>query len=158
MAEPTQFARESLTSLVSPPRSSPAHADWARVESKMGTALPADYKWLIDQFGQGIFGDFLHIFHPESDPKALELEYQHERATWALEYLLNRGHDFRDCLLSSCPLVVRIMVTSCTGSKIRYGRPTVGVLAWVRREGQSGKSSMGVPWSGLNRYSPRRSA
>ncbi|WP_434739684.1 SMI1/KNR4 family protein [Micromonospora sp. SH-82] len=63
------------------------------MESKMGTVLPADYKWLIDRYGQGIFGDFLHVFHPESGHKALELEYQHERTAWALGYLLDRGHE-----------------------------------------------------------------
>ncbi|MFG1849690.1 SMI1/KNR4 family protein [Micromonospora carbonacea] len=86
------FDPESFERLVEPPRGTPRQVDWAAVESRMGMALPMDYKWLIGRYGLGCFGDFLYIFCPESSRQGLDLEHQHERTGWALRYLAERGH------------------------------------------------------------------
>jgi hypothetical protein len=38
--------------------------EWSRVEDALGIALPADYKWLIDTYGSGDFGDLLVVMNP----------------------------------------------------------------------------------------------
>ncbi|WP_149184154.1 SMI1/KNR4 family protein [Streptomyces sp. TRM49041] len=36
--------------------------DWAEIESRLGTALPADYKEFCEAFGTGEFCDFLTVY------------------------------------------------------------------------------------------------
>ncbi|MGW4042540.1 hypothetical protein [Streptomyces sp. NPDC004721] len=35
--------------------------DWAEVESRLGTALPSDYKRMVETFGEGAFDGYLHL-------------------------------------------------------------------------------------------------
>ncbi|GGV43018.1 hypothetical protein GCM10010182_79680 [Actinomadura cremea] len=43
-----------------------AGARSAAVESRLGTALPSDYKLLVETFGcDGLFDEFFHVFTPE---------------------------------------------------------------------------------------------
>ena len=43
-----------------------AAPDWGVVESRLGTALPSDYKLLVETFGcDGLFDEFFHVFSPE---------------------------------------------------------------------------------------------
>ncbi|MFJ2738128.1 hypothetical protein ACIO3O_00520 [Streptomyces sp. NPDC087440] len=35
--------------------------DWAEVESRLGTALPSDYKRMVETFGEGAFDGFLNL-------------------------------------------------------------------------------------------------
>ncbi|MGW2769990.1 hypothetical protein [Streptomyces sp. NPDC001275] len=35
--------------------------DWADVESRLGTALPSDYKRMVETFGEGAFDGYLHL-------------------------------------------------------------------------------------------------
>lgn len=86
------FDLESFRRLVAPPNNAPAATDWRAVEARLGTSLPSDYKRLVDTYGLGSFGNFFHVFCPYAGPtKGLDLEYQHERTTWALDYLAEHG-------------------------------------------------------------------
>lgn len=42
--------------------------DWGRVESALGTPLPASYKSYAEMFGRGEFGDFLEVFAASAEP------------------------------------------------------------------------------------------
>lgn len=37
-------------------------ADWAEVESRLGTALPSDYKRMVETFGDGAFDGYLDLY------------------------------------------------------------------------------------------------
>ncbi|MFE3905676.1 SMI1/KNR4 family protein [Streptomyces sp. NPDC059153] len=50
-----------------------AAVDWARVESRLGTVLPGDYKELIERFGYGDFDDYLGLLVPDGPPGSLDL-------------------------------------------------------------------------------------
>ncbi|MGW2087913.1 SMI1/KNR4 family protein [Streptomyces sp. NPDC001880] len=47
--------------------------DWATVESRLGTALPGDYKELVERFGYGDFDDYLGLLIPNGPPGSLDL-------------------------------------------------------------------------------------
>ncbi|MGW0733159.1 hypothetical protein [Streptomyces sp. NPDC002851] len=47
--------------------------DWAAVETRIGTALPSDYKRLAELFGHGAFDGYLHIHVPEAAFKSDDL-------------------------------------------------------------------------------------
>jgi hypothetical protein len=51
---------------VAPPPAQPVACagDWDAVQRELGTALPADYRGLIERYGYGTFRDFLHLFAP----------------------------------------------------------------------------------------------
>ncbi|WP_055588041.1 SMI1/KNR4 family protein [Peterkaempfera griseoplana] len=42
-----------------------SQADWAAAEARLGTALPSDYKELIERFGDGTFDGYLDIHLPD---------------------------------------------------------------------------------------------
>ncbi|WP_416903546.1 SMI1/KNR4 family protein [Micromonospora echinospora] len=86
------FNPDSFRQVVEPPSSVPVAVDWAEVESRLGNALPSDYKWLVKNYGPGSFGGFFYLFCPGFSRDGLDLEYQHMRTTWALEYLKEAGH------------------------------------------------------------------
>jgi hypothetical protein len=56
----------------------PHEVDWACVEHRLGTALPADYKEFVAAFGQGLFGydaylSWLKILVPDADHMSSDL-------------------------------------------------------------------------------------
>lgn len=53
-------------------RRAPA-VDWAAVETRLGTALPGDYKELVERFGYGDFDDYLGLLLPDGPPGSLDL-------------------------------------------------------------------------------------
>jgi hypothetical protein len=46
--------------------------DWARVESELGTPLPADYKEYVHWFGPGRFGDYFFVSVPGVENSNIE--------------------------------------------------------------------------------------
>ena len=50
--------------------------DWVSVERAIGTALPTDYKAIIDRYGSGDFLDLLILLNPFCDKDDLNLIYQ----------------------------------------------------------------------------------
>ncbi|MFE8991258.1 SMI1/KNR4 family protein [Streptomyces collinus] len=55
-----------LVRLCPPPAESPPPVDWALAESDLGTALPADYKQLVEIYGDGIFDETIWLLAPYS--------------------------------------------------------------------------------------------
>ncbi|MCX4823585.1 SMI1/KNR4 family protein [Streptomyces sp. NBC_01142] len=59
--------------------------DWAAVETRIGTALPGDYKRLVEVFGHGAFDGYLQFHVPNADFKSddivLHTEWLGEWAT-----------------------------------------------------------------------------
>ncbi|THA76486.1 SMI1/KNR4 family protein [Streptomyces sp. A0642] len=46
---------------------------WSAVEARLGTALPGDYKDLVERFGYGDFDDYLGLLIPDGPPGSLDL-------------------------------------------------------------------------------------
>lgn len=57
-------AVEELTGLVSPPATAQPRT-WTETEERLGTALPQDYKDLIDTYGGGVFDETIWILEPD---------------------------------------------------------------------------------------------
>ena len=79
------MAITDLTS-VSPP---PAHGGnrnvpWDEVERQLGLRLPQDYKDLIATYGEGTYGDFIHIYQPQSPYPTLDLVQRRDMDLGAL--------------------------------------------------------------------------
>jgi hypothetical protein len=65
---------DDLVTLVPPPAEPvDAQGDWRSVEVSLGTALPADYKALIELYGLGMFVDFI-LLHTPFGPRASLLQ------------------------------------------------------------------------------------
>jgi hypothetical protein len=67
------MALDELLAICTPP-SSPRHArgDWQLVEQQLGP-LPPDYKSLVETYGAGTFGGFLHVWTPFTPNRHVEL-------------------------------------------------------------------------------------
>ncbi|MFI2214972.1 SMI1/KNR4 family protein [Streptomyces sp. NPDC020141] len=51
------------------PASAPRAVDWERIETALGTALPDDYKEIVEVYGGGVFDETLWILEPDcADP------------------------------------------------------------------------------------------
>lgn len=58
---------DRLTAIVPPPArpsETGTAADWLAVEARVGTALPADYKALVQAYGTGEFYEFMSVLNP----------------------------------------------------------------------------------------------
>lgn len=85
---------DDLTHRIPPPRrSSAGPVDWAALETRIGTGLPSDYKWLVGHYGPGVFDDFLHVLQPTAGHEAIRLEYCIERMNRTLDYLRGGGEE-----------------------------------------------------------------
>lgn len=60
------IALDALVRLCPPPAEPPPAVDWARAERALGTALPADYKRLVETYGDGVFDDTIWLLAPGS--------------------------------------------------------------------------------------------
>ncbi|MFD4478255.1 SMI1/KNR4 family protein [Streptomyces sp. NPDC058471] len=65
-------AVERLTVLIAPPGPRRSR-DWAAVEQQLGTALPQDYKELVEVYGGGLFDEEIWILDPECSDKDYNL-------------------------------------------------------------------------------------
>lgn len=86
------FDPTALEAVVTPPAREVPPVDWRQLEERLQFTLPSDYKWLVERYGPGKFDDFFYVFQPAYWRQGIDLEYQHERTSWALEYLTERGH------------------------------------------------------------------
>ncbi|MFF8196516.1 hypothetical protein ACF05L_37925 [Streptomyces bobili] len=59
-------ALDSLVRLCPPPADPPPSVDWARTEGVLGTALPSDYKQLVETYGDGFFDETVALLAPDS--------------------------------------------------------------------------------------------
>ncbi|ANP51023.1 hypothetical protein J2Z21_005027 [Streptomyces griseochromogenes] len=53
--------------------SSARTVDWAQAEARIGTALPGDYKHLVELFGEGAFDEYLRIHVPGAGFKGSDI-------------------------------------------------------------------------------------
>ncbi|MFJ2025087.1 hypothetical protein ACIODW_14980 [Streptomyces sp. NPDC087897] len=60
------IALDTLVRLCRPPADPPPAVGWARAESALGTALPADYKRLVETYGDGVFDETIRLLVPDS--------------------------------------------------------------------------------------------
>jgi hypothetical protein len=58
-------ALDSLVRLCPPPADPPPSVDWAQAEGALGTALPADYKQLVEKYGAGFFDETVALLAPD---------------------------------------------------------------------------------------------
>ncbi|MFF9066503.1 SMI1/KNR4 family protein [Streptomyces sp. NPDC014891] len=71
---------EQLTHLVPPPAERRPRA-WPEVEARLGSALPEDFKDLVDTYGGGVFDETIWILEPDcADPDHDLLVMKEERA------------------------------------------------------------------------------
>jgi hypothetical protein len=77
---------------LAPPPSKPVESGsqdgWEKVERKLGTPLPADYKALTNLYGSGTFDDFLYLFNPFA--KGEDGNLLHERGAVLEGYATSR--------------------------------------------------------------------
>ncbi|MFD8824383.1 SMI1/KNR4 family protein [Streptomyces sp. NPDC059605] len=78
-----------------------AAVDWAAVESRLGTALPGDYKELVERFGHGDFDDYLGLLIADGPPGSLDLVEFNE--FWARAAAENGGGSWRPYRLHPAP-------------------------------------------------------
>ncbi|MEU9512004.1 hypothetical protein [Micromonospora sp. NPDC048169] len=64
---------ERLVRMVPPPARLSAPPDWPAVERSLDSALPGDYKDLVDRYGPGKFDDFLALLAPGHPVARLDL-------------------------------------------------------------------------------------
>ncbi|WP_395359587.1 SMI1/KNR4 family protein [Streptomyces sp. YH02] len=66
---------EALT-LLCPPPASARTVRWAAVEEALGTALPADYKRLVETYGGGVFAGTIWLLEPDCPDPMYDLVAQ----------------------------------------------------------------------------------
>jgi hypothetical protein len=84
---------EQLLQVVPPPTNDPTRHDWEAIEDGLGHGLPSDYKEIIERYGPGSFGDFLHIYQPNCPWPQLDLKHESEGELWALRQLQAEGQE-----------------------------------------------------------------
>jgi hypothetical protein len=85
---------EFLVAAMPPPVSpveAPRSEDWPAVESRLGAALPEDYKEFIEKYGTGKINDFLWVFNPFAKNENLNLFSQIEIQYEVLNELRSSG-------------------------------------------------------------------
>jgi hypothetical protein len=70
------IALDALVQLCPPPAESPPPVDWEQAESGLGTALPADYKQLVETYGDGVFDETIWLLAPGSAHDNCDLHAQ----------------------------------------------------------------------------------
>lgn len=68
-------ALDALVGLCSPPTQPPSQVDWTQVEAALGTALPTDYKHIVQTYGSGLFDDTIWLLAPT--PPTLTMTWVH---------------------------------------------------------------------------------
>ncbi|WP_229891724.1 hypothetical protein [Streptomyces mashuensis] len=70
------IALDALVRLCPPPADPPPAVGWAQVERALGAALPADYKQLVETYGDGVFDDTIWLLAPDSAYEDCDLQTQ----------------------------------------------------------------------------------
>jgi hypothetical protein len=83
-----------LVELVEPPsRREVSDHRWDVVEGDLSVRLPNDYKELVETYGPGVFGGFLHIYQPNAPWVQLDLKQQSDAELEALRELKEDGEE-----------------------------------------------------------------
>ncbi|MFJ5780238.1 hypothetical protein [Streptomyces sp. NPDC093094] len=67
---------DALARLCPPPAGPPPAVDWDQAERALGAALPADYKRLVETYGDGIFDETVWLLVPDSAYDSCDLHAQ----------------------------------------------------------------------------------
>lgn len=102
-----RFTVDDLIGLAPPPEwriDAGSPGAWADVERTLGTALPDDYKLIINVYGSGNFNDLFFLFHPfDSQGESGNLINQAlRRDCFGLSYL-DHYEEIRSISPDSCP-------------------------------------------------------
>jgi hypothetical protein len=78
---------------LAPPSLTPAPTDWPRAESRLGRALPRDYKELVDSYGVGMFDGHIYLLVPETSVAGADLvEHNDGRMAYIEEVWEDHGN------------------------------------------------------------------
>ncbi|WKU42760.1 hypothetical protein Q3V23_00990 [Streptomyces sp. VNUA116] len=83
---------DALVRLCPPPADPPPAVNWAQAERALGTVLPADYKRLVETYGDGIFDETIWLLVPGSAYDDCDLHTQ----TTERDEILNDLWEFED--------------------------------------------------------------
>ncbi|MFD5769555.1 SMI1/KNR4 family protein [Streptomyces sp. NPDC127049] len=86
-------AIDELVRLCPPPSVPPPAVDWARAERALGVPLPADYKRLVETYGQGVFTETVWLLAPGAAEADLDLVAQTAERDEILESLWDIGEE-----------------------------------------------------------------
>jgi hypothetical protein len=84
-------ALAKLVEMVRPPDKPAVHVDWPAAEDAIGLCLPADYKRLVEIYGEGEFDEFLTVYQPATPFLTMELAFQARRSAEILAGLRAGG-------------------------------------------------------------------
>ncbi|WP_308280752.1 hypothetical protein [Streptomyces barringtoniae] len=84
---------DTLVRLCPPPVGPPRAVDWAEAERSLGTALPADYKLLVETYGDGLFDETIWLLVPNSAHTDCDLHAQTAERAEILATLWDAGEE-----------------------------------------------------------------
>lgn len=120
------IAFDALVRLCPPPVGPLSAVDWAQAERALGTALPADYKQLVEKYGDGLFDETVWLLVPDSAYDDCDLYAQTVERTDVLAGLWDAGEDVPAELLEPGARVLPWAFEEGTGA----------FLYWLVRPGQ----------------------
>ncbi|MFI2645111.1 SMI1/KNR4 family protein [Streptomyces sp. NPDC018610] len=86
-------ALDHLIRLCPPPVDPPPAVDWPEAEEALGTALPADYKRLVETYGDGVFDGTIWLLVPDSAYDDCDLHAQAVERAEILAELWDAGEE-----------------------------------------------------------------
>ncbi len=119
-------AFDSLVRLFPPPAGPLPTVDWARAERALGASLPADYKKLVETYGDGVFDETIWLLVPDSAYDKCNLRAQTTERNEILAGLWEVGEEKPAGLLE-------------TGARVlpwAYQEGAGAFLYWLVRPGQ----------------------
>ncbi|MEU6707626.1 hypothetical protein [Streptomyces wuyuanensis] len=119
-------ALDDLLRLCPPPADPPPPVDWPRAERALGTALPADYRRLVEAYGAGIFDETIWLLVPGSAHDDCDLHAQTAERDEILAGLWDMGEEKPAGLLESGARVLPWAFEEGTGA----------FLYWLVRPGR----------------------
>ncbi|MFI2200518.1 hypothetical protein ACH47Z_06995 [Streptomyces sp. NPDC020192] len=125
MTQPRR-AFDDLVHLCPPPVGPLPAVDWAEAERALGTALPADYKQLVERYGDGLFDETVWLLVPDSAHGDRDLHAQTAERAEILAGLWDMGEESPAQLLEPGARVLPWAFEEGTGA----------FLYWLVRPGQ----------------------
>ncbi|MFD5794874.1 LuxR C-terminal-related transcriptional regulator [Streptomyces diastatochromogenes] len=128
------IALDALARLCPPPADPPPAVDWAQAERAVGAALPADYKQLVETYGDGIFDDTIWLLVPDSAYSDCDLHVQMTERDEILADLWEVGQEKPAGLLEAGARVLPWAFEEGTGAFLYWlARPGQQPDAWTAR-------------------------
>ena len=107
-----------LKRLVPPVGRGRSYIDWADVERAMGTALPTDYKQMVETYGVGSLDDFIWVMQPLGAEAPLKAAVRPPRTR-------SRANISIECRRRRRP------IPATRGRRDRLARDAIGSLPWI---------------------------